>query len=154
MRSYRYDLSIERWQRRVAYLYFRTEGEAFLCAVEGLVKALMEEFGEGRWRDGPLSPTDFDGLALEYQRSQPDHFVGSGVQYLLAGIEPIMVKFWFDAASRRMARATILFGMQEGEAACDRSQLQRVMLAMALEAKQPLKFEWEYEFTLADGKWS
>jgi hypothetical protein len=160
MKGYRYDLSIERWQRRVAYFHFRQNNDAFECAVEGLVKGLMHEFGEGRWRDGPVSPIQFDGLALAYQQRQSDFFVGYGIQYLLGGREPIIVKFWFDETSRRMARATILFGMQDGEPPYSRFaweprfSLERAMLAIALGAKNRLQFEWEYEFTLADGKWS
>jgi hypothetical protein len=159
MKGYRDELSIKRWQRRVAFFHFRENSYAFRCAVEGLVQALVYEFGEGRWRD-TMSSSAFDGTVLEYQQRQPDFFVGYGIQYLLDGREPIMVKFWFDETSRRMARATILFGMQGGEPPYSRFaweprfSLERAMLAMALGAKNRLQFEWEYEFTLADGKWS
>jgi hypothetical protein len=149
-----YDLSIKRWQRRIAYLYFRMESDVFLCAVEGLMKDLMRKFGEGRWCDGGMLVANFDGIALGYEKRQSDFFVGYGIQHLLGGSEPIILKFWFNSTTRRMTGAAILFGMQGDEGSRPSQGLEHTMLAMALGARQPLKFEWEYEFTLVDGKWS
>jgi hypothetical protein len=151
---YRADVSIKRWQRRTSHFHFRQQHTVFLCAVEGLVAALLCEFGAGRWRDGSSSPGNFDGIALEFYKSQADRFVGYGVQYLLGSSEPLMLQFSFDETSRRMTGATILFGMQDGPTAASTAALRDKMLAMALEARHPLEFEWEYEFTLADGKWA
>jgi hypothetical protein len=154
MEGCEYDLSIKRWQRRIAYLYFRKDDDIFLYAVEGLMKDLMLKFGEGRWCDGGMLVANFDGIALGYQKRQADFFAGYGIQHLLAGMEPIILNFWFNSATRRMTSAVILFGVQREERSRPSYGLEDTMLAMALGARQPVKFEWEYEFTLADGKWS
>jgi hypothetical protein len=154
MRGRRYDFSIKRWQRRVAHFYFRGPERIFLCAAQGLLAALVEEFGEGRWRDGSASALEFDGIALEFQKRQPDHFTGYGIQYLLGSSEPLMLSFAFDASARRMTGATILFGMQPRPAPVPTHILQGKMLALALDARHRLSFDWEYDFTLAGGEWS
>jgi hypothetical protein len=154
MEGCEYDLSINRWQRRIAYLYFRRDDYLFLYAVEGLMKDLMQKFGEDRWCDGGMLVANFDGIALYYTKRQVDFFAGYGIQHLLGGTEPIVLKFWFNSATRRMTSAVILFGMQRDEISHRSYGFEDTMLAMALGARQRLKFEWEYEFTLADGKWS
>ena len=154
MRPDRHDFSLTRWQRRMSYCHFRGREDLSHCAAEHLVAALVQEFGEGRWRDGSVSPLDFDGLAVEYEQRQPASYVIYGVQHLLGSHEPLIAKFYFNEAIRRMSGATVLFGMQDHQGSISSYDLSRKTLALALGARHPLEFEWEYEFTLADGRWS
>jgi hypothetical protein len=150
----RHDFSLTRWQRRMSYWHFRGREDLSLCATEHLVAALVHEFGEGRWRDGPVSPLLFDGLVPEYEKRQPDSYLIYGIQHLLGSEEPLMGKFYFNEATRRMTGGTVLFGMQDHPAVNTKFDLSGKLLALALGARHPLQFEWEYEFTLADGQWS
>jgi hypothetical protein len=138
----------------MSYWHFRGREDLSLCAAEHLVAALVHELGEGRWRDGSVSPLDFDGLVTQYEKRQPASYLIYGVQYLLGSQEPLMGKFYFNEATRRMTGATVLFGMQDHQDANSSYDLSGKMLALALGARHPLEFEWEYEFTLADGRWS
>ena len=152
-------MDVARRQAQVSVFYFNEDGDFFLSAVARLVSALLAHFGDedftGRFADA------LDGIYLEYADRQRNAFTGYGVAFILGSQdwEPILLNLRFDETAREMTGATILFGavgakLSQASRGERRRFLAKTMLAMALDAKPPLEFEWKYAFTQANGEWS